>query len=615
MFCSNCGSVIKEGDKFCTKCGTPVFNVDLMDDGMPTVQEDPSQSVSVTPAQSAQPTQPTQPAQQAAAEPHTEPASAAPASMVKTAVQSGPVNPSSAPKPTGKKHKTGKIILCCVLAAALVLGVFTAFNFKRAKNFVVKTFSSPDKYYQYVEGNELKTLAEDVPTIYENLWRDNVNYTENGYEANAELTLGDEGKNLLYDAADIDLGDLDTIGITGKAQVNTDKVAESASISLSGNQILSVNSIMDLTNEMLYEQIPELSEDYFRQDLSDSYDYSMEEMRDMLKKLPEYYDAMPDKELVKTLMTRYVTLILTDMTNVQKGSGTLTAGGVSQNCTKLTVTITKDDFRKIVKDVATAMKDDNDVKSLIMGMAELDEYTTPEAAYESFQESLQNTLDELDDEFEDMENITMVVWVDDEGVVKGRSITSDGTTVTYAAPENSGKIGLEISENGSYSTVSLTGAGTKKGSKVTGQYALKSNDEEVMTVNVEDFDMDTMKQGYINGKISASLDSFLADADVDRTIRNLLEGAQLSLNIESSKGSTKVAADLSVSSGELLSVSASVNEVGKETIKDVDSVSMDDWADSISSDDLQKIIDKLEAAGLPTTYVEQLQSMIDYYNN
>ncbi len=109
MFCSNCGASMPEGQPFCTNCGAPLTDQQPLQGG-----NEASQQISP--------------------------------------------KPPKAPKAPKPKKALLSWIIAGVATAAVITGVVLGWGYIR--NFVERTFSSPEKYYQTVEKRAISSATD-----------------------------------------------------------------------------------------------------------------------------------------------------------------------------------------------------------------------------------------------------------------------------------------------------------------------------------------------------------------------------------------------------------------------------------------------------------------------
>lgn len=183
MFCRKCGQELKEGAKFCTKCGTAVKVP-----GQPTQQSQPTRSPQ--PTQPAQPTRPSQPTQPAQPTRLSQPKQQSVTEMPKKVSQTGAA---AAPK---KKKNTGIIAaLAACIVVLLVLIVVLLFVIKGKMESVDN--DDRDDRSDRIEKVESTEIREESTEVEENT-EDAANDTEATEEnpSQQEMTLEQYGENL-----------------------------------------------------------------------------------------------------------------------------------------------------------------------------------------------------------------------------------------------------------------------------------------------------------------------------------------------------------------------------------------------------------------------------------
>ena len=178
MFCEKCGNPVGDSEKFCSRCGAPLPEMEaevtseastapIIPDA--TVEAEAEVTAESVPAEAEAESVSAEAETEAAAEP----VSAAPVPLSVPQVKEEPIVPAiPEEKPNvgekgRKKKKVPLIIAACVTLAVVAVCVVNAASLS---NFFHRTFSSPEKYYQYVEQTTVSEIAERSSAYYESLF-------------------------------------------------------------------------------------------------------------------------------------------------------------------------------------------------------------------------------------------------------------------------------------------------------------------------------------------------------------------------------------------------------------------------------------------------------------
>lgn len=502
MFCRNCGSEMKDGTKFCPRCGTPVAPAHS-----PAQDMGPQDTGTYGTGQQGQPA----------------------GGRNQWAAQPG--QPAGEPRqwqgqpPKKKKGSKKKVIIPIVTVAVVAAAGIGVFAFTQS-NFFQSKFSSPEEYYRSVEEAYIDKGMKALSNVVDG---------EDVNEITASVNLEDAGVAMLglsgyISDAEVDaLDDLEIRINTGKK----DGVSGAKAALYSGDEsILTANTVIDTDSGDLYVQFPELSESYIRIS-EDTTSVDFQELLGMGTVLD--FSSLPD------MLPKYLDVMLDYTTDVERQDSTLTVGGISQDATLLEVRIGSDQLKNIAVDLMELMQNDKDLEELLVNLGDYMMATDPyfgytgEEFYAQAMDQLQETIDEARaEEVPESAAVEMDVWVDGDGNIIGRTITlidSEETLEVFNSltAEDGGNYATELSvgdiSNGDY--VSLEGEGTVNGNLAEGNYSLKSADEEVAQIRVSDYDVKLAEEGYLNG-------TFLFTSDADPS----LAGYELQAQISSDRSST-----------------------------------------------------------------------------
>ena len=493
MNCKNCGAELQEGERICHACGSAAE--------MSPEEPAAEQNVFVPTGQAVENT------------------------------------PSQPPKTQKQKKKRGPLIAATIcLIAVLAVGVSAFAAREQIGNFIKKSFSDPAEYYEYVESKNTKKSTDVLTSLYEQ-------YTEQLSGSSREFACEVEIKPTLQTmlaALPVQLSGLENIRIEGVSCNDGPLSSSQAQIKLNDTDVLSTNLYLNTEERKYYIQIPEISETYldYSSILENPDDSGTADPFGLLNNLRE---NLPKTATVQTLLDRYSKLFIEGHGAVTKSDTTASLEGISQKCTKLTVTYNAESAKLLLEKLIQTAKEDNELKEVLTSLGDED-------IYNSFLQSLEETnTDNIDTESEKI--LTMDVLIDNRGDIIGRTLSTDNieknntkTLLSYLQVQEgkdfrynftlySGNLSaltdddLEASED----TVFITGSGTLAKKKLNGTYTVGSrisdadtqealqnyvtDMENLVTIEIQDYDLKKASQGNGSGTVLLSSDSIPAIAN------------------------------------------------------------------------------------------------------
>ena len=577
MFCENCGTQLQDSDKFCPKCGTPA----------PTpadpVKEEDTQGTEVSAGQTD-------------------------VTVQKDAAENE--------KP---KSKMGKVLIIVGAAVAVVL-VAIIVSASRISNFVHKTFSSPEKYYQYVEKKNAEELAEIVGDIYKYYVLDRKDAFQSTSNAKLAVELGEGGQDILELAglAGVDLSWLKSASADTSVTVNGDKIGMNLTAAVNKDDIMSLVMALDMGTGEAYFQIPELTDKYIGLDLEEimgsSYvDDMLDDWEDTREEYAELFDVLPSQAKVEKLLNKYLKIALNCVEDVEKKSKVLKVEGINQKCTVLKVTLDNRTLAEIFGSILDEAEYDGALEALIADVVD--------ASGEDGEDAYEDFLDGLEDLYRSfknargMEDIVMTVYVDNKGNVVGRELDADGVNISLLMPEKGNKFGYEFSVKSGSDKYALTGSGKRSGNKINGDFSARYNGTSILGITASKFDLETFKRGQLNGRLDVSLGSGIGKVagsvsglsvlqDMKFVIKSKTSGhsVEYSLGViydDEDMGTLIVSADRKRASG--VKVPNKKNVVFVEDERD-----LEDWLEEITWD---KVVSRLEKTDLPKDAVDFVEDL------
>lgn len=608
MYCSKCATQIKEGDKFCENCGTPVETVAAEPVAAETVAAEPV-------AVSSEPQVEAAPAQEPVVEAAPEVTAEAPADT----------EPAPAPKKTNKK----KVTVISILAAAVaVIALCTVFLWDYVENFTVKTFSSPTSYYQYVETKNVKTFSASFGSALGRFSTANTSY---GTTGEFKISFGDVLMDHIATEAGIakeDISWISSIGVSSNTASNGNLLETNGNLLLNDKSVLGGELIFDLENKKIYIRSEQLNEQFMLLDYSDLEYGNFDDIE-----VPEvgfgFYGILPDEETMTALIEKYLTIVVDSIENVKEESTTLVANGVAQDCTKLTVVINEETVRDMLKAVLRELKDDKEIEQIIKDMAkniggELISDEELNAEYNDFIAEIDEMLEELKNvEFSegDKFEFTLITWVDGKGEAIGREFKVDFSdmVVRYASTHDGTDVGIEVFVGSAErEVVKLLGEGEVEGTKMKGDIELFIEGVKYINVNIKDYDVDLIEDNYVNGVFTVTVtdemcDLLVDELDLPKKASDWLKSASLVISMTSDEKHASLGVTLNRGEDMIISVTASNKETksfGIDIPEDAVSIkNEDDIINYLSAFDPNVLINGLKDAGMPQELIDALNGL------
>lgn len=474
-------------------------------------------------------------------------------------------------------------------------------------------------------------------TLLEAIGGKNDSLTNGGYSMDMTVTLGDSildnlSAVLEQEDLDFDVSWFESIGIVMDVLYNENLVQMGMSAQLNGTGILSLEAIVDIMASAAYIRLPELNSEYMGGTMDTGIDpeelqAQYDQMQAMLEEYGDIVNALPTEKELNTLLNRYLDAAKGAMTAPATGNETLSYGGISQDVTATTYTITRTEILNIVEAVATTAKTDTELEKILDNLvawvnekaAEQDPGFEAEDIHAQLMEGIDEFLEmigelrgELENgEVEDVAMLTFTVYTAGEKQVGIKLATNDGwDTMEMQAfsLEQSGKTAFVLDVGGLFS---FSGTGIKSGDKASGEYALTVEGTDMLLITVKDFDMAALEKGELVGTLQLRFSEEMLD-EMDNGMLTPDFTIELVLNMGSSKSNVSV--NIYNGSDFLFGVKLSSKQLSG-------SISVpSDYADVENSEDLQNwvsgmsfdtILSNLRKAGVASDLVDLLEQAIE----
>ena len=307
--------------------------------------------------------------------------------------------------------------------------------------------------------------------------------------------------------------------------------------------------------------------------------------------------------------------------------------GLKQEATALTVKVTQKDLVNMAIAILEEARNDQDLKTVVdnygdymnemdASYADLYGYTHVTVDYYAvFTEGVEDAIEELKDTLEDCEDgnyIKLTTYVDSADQVIGRTIkvASDGEvqeTVSYLTVTE----GNTFSFKASVAEMEITGDGTIKSDILDAEYSICFDDTEYLVLEFISFDQAKLAQGYLSGTVRIEPTAKLMDEMFGDSGMAMLADLVLEVTLETSD--TTATIDLDVLANDTLLVGLTLDtktsnggDIKKPSSRDtVDAMDEDEVMEWVQNMDFDTLLQNLEDAGVPSEYVDAIETMID----
>lgn len=633
MFCINCGKEVPEGKILCDEC-----------EAAQNLQHPEEQAAPV-----AESTEEAAPVVEAAEQPDTFQLNDPTAQSVKK---------------TGKRFPVAAVIAAVALVAIVLTAVLC---WGSIESFFIRTFASPEDYLEHVAEKQMEANISAFSGAYGQMLANMSGNKELSSAAKLEmhLIMGEELMSMLETGMEssgmsMDLSWLNDIMISMDTNIQGDMTQMDMGVGLNNTTLLTLSMIMDMAGMDMYMGVPELSDHYLSADLSELDGAAMTpagSMTAVQDSLDEIKELLPSEEYVNTLLNRYLQIILENVKEVEKDTDKVSVSGVEQKFNVLTATIYEEDLLNIAIAVLEDAKEDEELLNLIVGICEkvgthdydyvwnenLGDYEKVpvdvdfEAMVEDGIDEALDSLDELLDDCDDDNYITLTLYVDNSDAICGVTAEVSGAEVdlefNFITVWQRNNFAFEAE----LGPVSIEGEGSRKKNLINAVYDITVMGMDALTIEVIDYDEKQAEEGnlvatyrltpgedimdmILGGGVATPMPEVsgapVPPVSSSSVLGNLIGNADLSLQLECDCVGEKAAFTFSILADDStvigFSVSATTEEAGKIEIPDktvdvTDQTAMQYWVLGL---DLDKLGDNLEKADLPDEVITAFEAFV-----
>lgn len=535
----------------------------------------------------------------------------------------------------GKSRKKLFAIIGGAAAVIVVIAVMIIMNFNTVYGKLIKTFGSDEAYFKYVEMKEFREYSAILSDYYDSaILKELQNSTST--EANIRLNVSDAAASMMANLTDNgeDLSWLNEIALGMNTNIKDGLYSADVKLNVSDKDIITLSEIFDIQAGELFIQAPELTDKVmyqklFDEELMDSYGLSSggyEYIKELDRCISKIKDVAPEKSEFNDLILKYTKIAIDNIDKISKSKDKLTVSEISQNCTVLEITIDEETIANIICQVLTEAKEDEKLKEIITSAQdEFAQEGSDEDWYGMFVQNIDNALNELDTSKEqsDLSEEIIVIkdYINGSDNIIGRSfIIPGGKEIFFVTVKNGKDYATQLQAG----TLNITGSGTESDSKKNGTYSLEIEDQKCLGWEIEDFDYDRLKKGYLNGTIRLNINDAIANAGLDDSSQALLSMLNPSFELKFNTSEDTSLIDINLLSNNTLFAGLTVecrkssgSSIQKPESNLIDLNNYEELEELIASINFDTVIQNLKETNVPDELIGMLEmginSMYDIY--
>lgn len=378
-------------------------------------------------------------------------------------------------------------------------------------------------------------------------------------------------------------------------------------INIGDTELFGYELVFDTESEDVYISFPGLNDKAIKLGISElmgESGISASEFADNLNAVMEFLDNAE----IKPIVTDIISAAVGEVKDVNKSKGTLTAGGVSQECTVYTVAVDDVLVENMAKAVLREIKDNKNVKNIVFDFMNM--LTTMNTGTPTYSESeLSEMIDEgIDSAIESIDlrgsgiDFEYKLYADGHDVI-GREILSMGQSLKYAITQSGSDYAFELSfGDESYKEICICAEGTMKAGRFTGDAVLEYRGSSIIEVEYTDFISDIDNKSS-KGKMSIGLgDAFyeyLDDMGMDSSAILALKSAKLEFTLDNTNEKIDTNLALEIGGVSLLEIEIKGIDESDYSLKIPEDIYTGDMDSYMSDVDPYVIIERLKKAGFP----------------
>ena len=435
---------------------------------------------------------------------------------------------------------------------------------------------------------------------------------------------------------------LSSVQVTAKAGLTDNEVQVSVKAGLNNTDIVSVNVYEDSKNSTVYFSVPELIKNNFKISEQD-FGVSVREIMNQYLDQVSFYKNLPEETVFTGFIEEMVNAFVAPVNQVSRSTEELKAGLpggkiVASNYTVLSTKLNEDVSYRMGEALANVVRSSTNFNALanwfvpILSKAEGYKIRVKDFT-EEFAEAIEDVFEDL---FYDSE-LTLKLYVDPQSNLAGLYLYDEEAAVIACMPQKGNSFGycVAVTENPKgmnieniYTTAIgvLNGYGSYSGGKMTGDFRIYAEGEEVLDFETKNLDITNLKSLKPNGTLTihpkAETRNMVKDAIEDEfyingSLLSFVDNLDMSLNMtrkDYNSGNYEIVLNSGNTKFVSLSYKDTVSKPGTikmptSDIMALDEDSIEDYEDILDGISTSTIVANLKKAKVAPEYIEPLESL------
>ena len=393
-----------------------------------------------------------------------------------------------------KPKKLPKVLFAIIGAiVALALAFVLLYNFCAPFKSFIRGFGSPKENFKSQMTDNISDAVDSLADMIDFDKDDKEDFNKKSVSTDVKFTIGESLVSLIEAFGDSSeasaiLELLNTADVNIKVDTYDELLYTAISLDL-GTEI-NLEAVINTETGEIFFRLPDASSDWANISIED---YNAAVLASGFERVNI------DSDVLKDFLTKYISIIINGISNIERTKEDITLGDVTEkNTTRFTFTITKEEMFNITNDIFISLKTDKNFKILvneIIGLvSELEDVSFEDVLY-----AIDDAIEYNDVyDYEGIENIEFSVWFDRDGDLTGFNAEyKDGDfieSVSFKSIEaKGGKVACSFVFDMEDWKLELSGEGTEIDDKLTADFALKIDNNVLLSISVENLDDESGK--------------------------------------------------------------------------------------------------------------------------
>lgn len=380
-----------------------------------------------------------------------------------------------------------------------------------------------------------------------------IDFSNLGGDAAITISVDDTTAGIIKGLLQNEIGDvkidwLKSLNLSAKSTMKEQQTQLAVGVGLNGVNIFTIDCIEDIQDSKIYLRLPEVLKDYFQIDTRGA-GFSLKDAAGLYFSKLKMLKSAPSKQVWTAFVDELLTAALSGVSGVERTTETLKAGidsskEVSADYTALSFVITPEYAELASENVQKTISESKNLRTILdWAIPILNSYLRADLSVSEVIDAFADAADDFFDDLSEIEDTSVIVYADSKSKMKGVKVVNPEGYVQSIFTQKGNNFGYDfraVDSDFDEEIVSVCGFGSCSGNKLTGDFKVSEEMDELFSFSLDKISLDELNQLKANGAVTfrpgkdlqKDIQRELRYSGLDRNIIGLFENCAITLKMQ-----------------------------------------------------------------------------------